>query len=612
MINVRNIGGKLSDQILRRKKLWRAAERRIASAPTISSHEFEKDTRLAENNDFPFVVSTRSRHAISMKPSHDSERTGEAAGLFQVPLTVSDVHLRHEQLPFAYFFQETLDAASLKDSLHRVLQHFPVVSGRIRSQTFQEIICDPTKDTVPLAFGDINATLDQWFSESRGHSHVSGGGHPVLLPIFDALFENERTNGPSEEGDDVGHVCMLFPYDNMLRIRVTYFQCGGTAIGVNFLHALGDTASCVRFVQCWGREMQRTKYPLGASNERASVCVSGMMTEDRADLMGIFHRSTAAEKTGEVYFSWLRLLRDVWVKEYSSSSKKNCLNEPATDSTKREKACQHEYLQLCFSPEVLSAMREVGIEGIERDCQREEVNQSFTSTNDLVTAFGWLLKRSLSGEATWNISMVVNMRGRCGIDSFVDMRDSGLTYEKHDTTVTDSGEDGMFGNGIANIVAVHPATSTTFDVWDVASAAQSIRKSLIIGVLALPDRLHHSSMGNTSSAGISNSRSFPTTSWGQFPLGDVSFSATTPLFQFHGHPSHPLPKGQSTYASVITRTLKTTSVDGDPYGMNYDLLLPSSQVDHAIEKHVQLCEAFLAAQSKLRLRKPLGIGMDVP
>jgi hypothetical protein len=605
MINVRSIGGKIKDQNLR-ESLSCFARRRVVSAATTSSHVlFNHDRPSAANNVFPFVVSTRSRHEVSVKLSGGRDFNSEEAGFFQVPLTVSDVHLRHEQLPFAYFFRETLDAASLKDSLRRVLEHFPVVSGRMRPHTFQEIRCDPMTDTVPLAFGDINGTLDEWLSEARGHSHVSGSGHPELLPIFDPLFENESITGDGNQCHKDSHDSIPVPYDNLLKIRVTYFQCGGTAIGVNFLHALGDTASCVRFAQCWGREMQQMDYPIGVSNARATVCVSGMMTNDHIDLLGLLYQASITGKHEEGSFSWLGLLGDLWVSADSASEQSSPTDLEATNPAASDRQHQHEYLQLCFTPQVLDAMKEVGIEAIARDeqvlGQPNELHQSFTSTNDLVTAFGWLLKRSLSGEGTWNVSMVVNMRGRCGVDSFTDMNHSSLTEQKNDIDVSRATAAGVFGNGITNIVAVHPSTNKTFDIWDVASAARSIRRALSVGMSELPERLYHSRMGKASSPGTSTANSFPTTSWGQFPLGDVSFSASNPLLAFHGHPSHPLPKDQSTYSSVISRTLETSSAGRNHrYGVKYSLLLPSSEVDRAKDKHFDLCNAFLAAQRELQ------------
>jgi Transferase family len=535
----------------------------------------------------PFLVSTRSRHQISA--TFIKEET--SSGCFHIPLTVSDVHLRHEQLPFAYFFRETLDAQLLKCSLRRVLRHFPVVSGKVLSQTFQAVHCDPSRDTIPLAFGDVNATLDEWLSEARGHLHVPGHGHPILLPLFDALFEENDSS---------------LSFDNLAKIRVTHFQCGGTAIGVNVLHTLGDTASCVRFVQCWGREMQQLEYPVHVSNRRANVCVSGMMTAEIADLMGLAPEQKPIFDTG----AW----RDWWLPSSWSSVTSTVhgtysgkLPEEVPGATEAEMATnesRHEYLQLRFSSKVLNAMKEVGMAAMYDDQKQLRHHEiAYVSTNDLVTAFGWLLKRALSGEHSSNISMVVNMRGRCGVESFKDM-----TELIEQGCIASDDHCGLFGNGITNFIAEHPPTNKTFDIWDVVGAAGSIRLALTNGMTHLPERMFRSRMGKASSTHHSSTAmAFPTTSWGQFPLWDVSFTANKNLVAFHGHPSHPLPPGQSTYSSVIMKTLHPStklqggaSVDTREYGMKFNLLLPSENVEKARQKHQEVCASFLSARSQMQ------------
>eukprot|EP00980_Cylindrotheca_fusiformis_P030417 scaffold24793_cov108-Cylindrotheca_fusiformis.AAC.3 len=382
MTSIRSIGLNFrNDPTLQNARSLSRRASRFASAKSTSrrSRLLDSEKQNVAKKVLPFIVSTRSRHQVSVNSKHGSEIGGKT-GIFQVPLTVSDVHLRHEQLPFAYFFRETLDAVSLKDSLCRVLEHFPVVSGRIRSQNFQEIECNPLVDSVPLAFGDMDTTLDTWLSESRGHSHISGKGHPELLPIFDPLFEAKRSGGSNELENDSHRIRIPFPYDNLLRIRVTYFQCGGTAIGVNFLHALGDTASCVRFVQCWGREMQRMHYPRGASNARAGACVSGMMTKDLADLMGLLQDLAIADEKDQTSLSWMGLIADLFVSEKSPIESSLTSLETAK-SYVYDEGNQHEYLQLRFTPEVLDAMREVALIAIARNerlsGKPEEMHRSF-------------------------------------------------------------------------------------------------------------------------------------------------------------------------------------------------------------------------------------------
>ena len=64
----------------------------------------------------------------------------------RIPLSIVDIHLRHEQLPFGYFFRETLDEQDLEDSLRSILKDFPQTGGVI-CQSHTAIQCHPD-DTV--------------------------------------------------------------------------------------------------------------------------------------------------------------------------------------------------------------------------------------------------------------------------------------------------------------------------------------------------------------------------------------------------------------------------------------------------------------------------------
>jgi hypothetical protein len=471
---------------------------------------------------------------------------------YSIPLTVSDVHLRHEQLPFAYFFRETLDEATLESSLRSVLRHFPVLGGRLACSRLV-IQCDPD-DSVPFAVGDIDISLDDWLIRKRNqnHSHKSASGYPTLLPIFDALFQNNHYGNVDDESlEKQQH---SYKYENLIKIRVTYFKGGGTAIGVNMNHVMGDTASCVRFVRCWGREMRQQAYPLGACNIRANASCSGMMTSDLADLMGL--------NKGPILPSfWTNLYNEYVLSDAIITSHEEGLSLSAP-------VLNHEYADLSFPPIVLNAMKSYGM----AECGLA----TYISTNDMVTAFGWLLKRSLSGEDAYNISMVVNVRGRCGVDAFADMDNANE-------------RSGLFGNGITNVVAAHPPTTGFIGILDIATAAIAIRAALVAGLLEVPYRIAESKRGTPTPA-MNSSSTFSTTSWGEFQVYKIRFSEEE-LFGFHGHPSFPLPTGR-TFSSVIS--------PASTGGCTYKLLLPSDKVREAREIHERLCTLFLSWRSSSR------------
>lgn len=487
----------------------------------------------------------------------------------RIPLTLVDIHLRHEQLPFAYFFKRALNEARLLESLQGILREdFPQTGGRLYQH--MSIQCSPN-DTVPISFGTINMSFSEWQDQAWGHTHQAGNGHPVLLPIFDTLFPYRPKKNDTHDFTD-------YP-GSLLKIRVTNFECGGTALGINFNHVLGDTASCVDFVSRWSHRytrrweklQQNAKLPRkvsimkeikgeSQSNDRSQATVSGMMTVDLALLMGLQRND---EQTMQPHASFVPVIEQTYVPRFLQDLwHANCMQQAALSPALNIEPArvEHEYVRLAFPPELVLAMKLLGRSLF---AQAVDDNIAFVSTNDMLTAFGWLLKRKLANEPNHAIRMVVNLRGKFDV------------------------QENLFGNGITHVTA-DLATScvrSAITVAELGLAAMSIRRALVAGLLEVPRGLQESRLGNEFStiSRISSTPSFSTTSWGQFPLWKIQFGCH-PLAAFHGHPSHPLPLGR-TFASVITPTL-----DG---GFVYEMLVPSDQVMRAQELHQALAKKCL-------------------
>jgi len=95
----------------------------------------------------------------------------------------------------------------------------------------------------------------------------------------------------------------------------------------------------------------------------------------------------------------------------------------------------------------------------------------------------WLLKRALSNDHGSNLSIVMNLRGRCDVDDFDNAKSS-----KSD----------LFGNGISNGTAsLAPSlTGKDIEITDVGKASRAIRRALLSGLEKLPDRLAQSRLKN--------------------------------------------------------------------------------------------------------------------
>ena len=182
-------------------------------------------------------------HANTIKLRNHFLASTNVKEAFKVPISISDIHLRKEQLPFAYFFDVSLDPQELQDSFSRVLRYFPTAGGKLVD--FQHILCSPG-DVVPISFADATLTMQEWLSFTRGHLHQSGSGHhPSLLPIFDPLFESKMVGA---HGLQTKHEHEHGLFNNLLTARVTHFANDtGTVVTLTANHILGDTARRVSY-----------------------------------------------------------------------------------------------------------------------------------------------------------------------------------------------------------------------------------------------------------------------------------------------------------------------------------------------------------------------------
>lgn len=477
-----------------------------------------------------------SSHLVSTGVEHN----------FGVPLTIADVHLRNEQLPFAYFFPIPLCQDQLLASLSATLPQFAVLGGTISDGRCLSIQCKTT-DSIPCAFSTSDQSKEYWLTQ---RNILRRQQSPELLPLFSPLSSYD---------------------EHLAKVKITALDDGSTVIGMTVSHMVADAASCFHFLNCWGNQMQRLSskqhngkvaIDSGANrqcNRRSLVTCSGMMTHETADVMGLIVQEP----------SWTD---NVW--SVITSGKDSTPSEQSQDTINtHEEVSDHDYIHLDFPKPVLVAMKAHGMSYCQNATRAPGETVDFVSINDMMTAFGWLMKRELSCQMESNVSMVVNLRGRCGIDPI------------HDN--------GLIGNGITHFTANMPGRVTNetdpdrqISIDCVSVAALEIRKSLLDELLDTPDRLSRSRLGMPPKKS-GGSPSFSTTAWGSFPIWDIQFVKGVKLVGFHGQPAHPMPQGEM-FASIIVPNGRSED------GFTYQLLAPKSGETEARAIHKRLCALFLA------------------
>ncbi|KAL3793682.1 hypothetical protein HJC23_010254 [Cyclotella cryptica] len=491
---------------------------------------------------------------------------------FSVPLTLADVYLRDEQLPFAYAFRDTLDCESLISSWKEVLRRYPILGATadFSPGKVPTLECN-VHDTVPMSFGESDLTLDQWLLQERSGQmqHVgwqSGGGAPTLSPLFDDLIS---AKWDAVENEGLESTC-IDRKEHIATVRVTYFKGAGTAIGININHMLGDANSCFRICQVWGRAMRGLNHPMGASNDRAGATLTGMISPEMALLLNLDRDDKTSTVDGHSKFiSFFETISSHW-DEFIGTGTTNCTNEYESNSSERD----HEYVRLEFSEELLQAMKSFGVIHCSLEKSHDSDDGAFVSTNDMITAMGWLIKRHISRKPEWNLSMVVNLRNRGGIDGFGCLEDSSIGI-------------GLFGNALTSVIAkLPPSSSEDISLAQIWNAAVSIREALTNKMAKLEDLQILSRSGNAANSSYQG-ECFSSTSWMQFPLSHISFNdhpQSEGLHGFYGRPSFPLPLGD-TYSSI--------NVPCQRGGCTYKLLAPSRQVQSILALHRSISTDFL-------------------
>lgn len=329
--------------------------------------------------------------------------------------------------------------------------------------------------------------------------------------------------------------------------------------------------------------MRGLDHPIGASNARADATLTGMVTPEILPLLDL---------DGATMNDDLSIPQQSTLYNHFSSSWNEFIGGGKLDSIILEKESNapiivkdvvegqdgtdhHEYVLLEYTLELLHAMKAYGTES----CDDNE----FLSTNDMISALGWMIKRRIAERLEWNLSMVVNLRNRGGIDGFglLDDASSGI---------------GLFGNALTSVVAVLPPSDIGVDMTmtEVFAAATAIRGALTRDMRTVQDRKISSLMGSISYAPDQRD-CFSTTSWMQFhAIWEINFDNDDncdnvavrdgTLDVFCGRPTYPLPFG-NTYSSIVV-----PSRNG---GCTYSLLAPSRHAKEILQLHKMITTKFI-------------------
>eukprot|EP00210_Caulerpa_lentillifera_P005011 g4785.t1 len=129
-------------------------------------------------------------------------------------------------IPWAMFYSYDISASKLKDALHRIATEYPVLCGRLVSNSITGIHVEVKKGT-GFSFTDVNSdlTLLQALTQSRVHQE------PATYPSFAKLpFFLEELN-----------VLELINHDTpVFKVKLVHYKDGTCSLGASIEHSIAD------------------------------------------------------------------------------------------------------------------------------------------------------------------------------------------------------------------------------------------------------------------------------------------------------------------------------------------------------------------------------------
>ncbi|KAL9268270.1 ECERIFERUM 2-like protein [Drosera capensis] len=157
------------------------------------------------------------------------------------PLSPLDMSYKSNNVKGLYVFENTgLQAGDFKVPMFEWLVHFVVVCGRIRvAEETGEVVIKMNDAGIRMIEAKARVSVEEWL-EMEGRRGCEDHG---LVP--------ERG-----EAGDAGDLS----FSPMVLLQMTWFKCGGLALGLNWAHMLGDIFSASAFMNVLGHFLQG-QYP---------------------------------------------------------------------------------------------------------------------------------------------------------------------------------------------------------------------------------------------------------------------------------------------------------------------------------------------------------------
>lgn len=153
-----------------------------------------------------------------------------------ITCAITDQLLRNLPVPVVFFYRESFDRNALIDSLREVLGDFPFFAGTLKKINHRLYI-DCNNQGVFFSVNNEDGTINQMLEQ---------------LP-----------NIKKARLVDIINPKKVIAYQSpLMTVKLTYFACGGMALGICWHHAVGDMHTFMQLMKAWSNASNKKAYKL--------------------------------------------------------------------------------------------------------------------------------------------------------------------------------------------------------------------------------------------------------------------------------------------------------------------------------------------------------------
>ncbi len=223
-----------------------------------------------------------------------------------ITCSVADQFTKNIPVPVVFFYRESFEYQELIECLKEVLSDFPIFAG-ILKQERHNLYIDCNNQGVQFEIKTEDSTLNQ------------------ILEEFTTIKKDKLINMINPQK-------VISSQSFVMNIQLTYFACGGMALGICWHHSVGDMHTFMQFMKAWSNSVNKKEYTPPLIVQERNKYLEDKIEESNNDTPGVRYLS-GIELLKLVFYSLFQARDKISLRFYFSENELNNMKQSFSENT---------------------------------------------------------------------------------------------------------------------------------------------------------------------------------------------------------------------------------------------------------------------------------------